>query len=60
MDKTAKYDYLQALEQAVQDDVDENDSQYDPGAVSEAERLAAHAQPPVTKGRWYACRKRSI
>jgi hypothetical protein len=46
MDKTAKYDYLQALEQAVQDDVDENDSQYDPGAVSEAERLAAHAQPP--------------
>ena len=49
MDKTAKYDYLQALEQAVQDDVDENESQYDPGAVSEAERLAAHAQPPVIR-----------
>lgn len=47
MDKTTKFDYLQALEEAMQDDVpDENDSQHEAGALSEAERLAAHAEPP--------------
>ena len=47
MDKTTKFDYLQALEEAMQDDVpDENDSQNEAGVLSEAERLAAHAEPP--------------
>jgi hypothetical protein len=47
MDKTTKFDYLQALEEAMQDDVpDENDSQNEAGELSEAERLAAHAEPP--------------
>ena len=47
MDKTTKFDYLQALEEAMQDDVpDENDSQNEAAGLSEAERLAAHAEPP--------------
>ena len=50
MDKTTKFDYLQALEEAMQDDVpDENDSQDEAGALSEAERLAAHAEPPAIR-----------
>ena len=50
MDKTTKFDYLQALEEAMQDDVpDENDSQNEAGELSEAERLAAHAEPPAIR-----------
>jgi vancomycin resistance protein YoaR len=50
MDKMTKFDYLQALEEAMQDDVpDENDSQNEAGELSEAERLAAHAEPPAIR-----------
>ena len=50
MDKMTKFDYLQALEEAMQDDVpDENDSQNEAGELSEAERLAAHAEPPTIR-----------
>jgi hypothetical protein len=50
MEKISKEEYLRALEIANQDDnIDQNDNDESDGELSEAERLAAHALPPVLR-----------
>ena len=50
MDKVSKEEYLKALELASQDDeLDQDDKDQGLGEVSEAERLAALADPPVLR-----------
>jgi hypothetical protein len=50
MDKVSKEEYLRALELASQDDeLDQDDKDQGLGEVSEAERLAALADPPVLR-----------
>lgn len=50
MQKISKEEYLQALEQAGQDDeVDQDDQDEGLGELSEAERLAAHADAPLIR-----------
>lgn len=50
MEKISKEEYLRALEIANQDDdIDQNDNDESDGELSEAERLAAHAEPPVLR-----------
>jgi hypothetical protein len=50
MQKISKEDYLRALEVADQDDdVDQDDNNQGLGEISEAERLAAHAEVPLIR-----------
>ena len=50
MDKVTKDDYLKALELANQDDdIDQNENDWSDGELSEAERLAAHADAPTLR-----------
>ena len=50
MDKVTKDDYLKALELANQDDdIDQNANDWSDGDLSEAERLAAHADAPTLR-----------
>jgi hypothetical protein len=50
MQKVSKEEYLAALEDANQnDDVDQNDQNVGDGEISEAERLAAHADAPTLR-----------
>lgn len=50
MQKLSKEEYLKALEVADQDeDVDQDDNDQGLGEISEAERLAAHALPPMLR-----------
>jgi len=50
MEKISKEEYLRALEIANQDDnIDQNDNDESDGELSEAERLAAHADAPVLR-----------
>ena len=50
MEKISKEEYLRALEIANQDDdIDQIDNDESDGELSEAERLAAHALPPVLR-----------
>ena len=50
MDKVTKDEYLRALELASQDDdIDQNANDWSDGDLSEAERLAAHAESPTLR-----------
>ena len=50
MEKISKEEYLRALEIANQDDnIDQNDNDESDGELSEAERLAAHADAPALR-----------
>jgi hypothetical protein len=50
MDKVSKDEYLRALELASQDDdIDQNANDWSDGDLSEAERLAAHADSPTLR-----------
>ena len=50
MDKVSKDEYLRALELASQnDDIDQNANDWSDGDLSEAERLAAHADAPTLR-----------
>jgi hypothetical protein len=50
MDKVTKDEYLRALELASQDDdIDQNANDWSDGDLSEAERLAAHADAPTLR-----------
>jgi hypothetical protein len=52
MEKISKEEYLRALEVASQDDKDYQDDKDDGlGELSEAERLAAHADAPLIVNR---------